>query len=83
MMKDHEFSTKLMITETFYPFEIVLVLFVNNNISSKIFCSAAGSVILRFARNTSYCSTFIMLVNAPHSQAVVKDEHTRKPKGKS
>ena len=82
MMKDHEFSTKLMINETFYPFEIVLMLFVNSNISSKIFCSTAGSEILRFARNTSYCSTFIMLENAPHSRAVVKDEHTWKPKGK-
>lgn len=82
MVKDHEISTKLYDKGDLFPFEIVLMLCFNSNIPSKIFCSTVGSEILRLARNTSYCPTFIMLVNAPHSQAVVKNEHTRKRKGK-
>ena len=58
MMKDHKISTKLYDKGDLFPFEIVLMLFVNSNIPSKIFCSTFGSGILRFARSTSYCPTF-------------------------
>ena len=46
MMKDHKISARLYDKGDLFPFEIVLMLFVNSNIPSKIFCSSFGSGIL-------------------------------------
>ena len=52
-----------MINWTYSPFEIIHMVFFQNNIPSKIFYSFLGSDILHLARNTSDHFTIIMLVD--------------------